>query len=310
MKIYRSLTDKDLKTKPRSVAIGIFDGVHLGHQKILKEALTVARKKKISLCVVTFDPHPEKILNSKGQSPKILMSLEHRLSLLKSFGVDEALVIPFNLRIAKITHVDFLEKILIGRLGMRALSVGEDFCFGKKAMGDIAYLAQRSEELGFSFFAAKHVLFLKAAISSTRIRREIEAGHLEEASKMLGRAVSVSGTVIRGHGRGKAIGFPTANLNPHHETLPPAGVYAAFGIVGRHRLKGVVHIGKRPTFGESDPSLEAHFLQFHSAIYGKTVELFFVKLLRPTRRFSSAKTLKIAIQGDIHRAAKHLLDKP
>ncbi len=306
MKIYRSLTDKHLKTKPRSIAIGIFDGVHLGHQKILKNALTEARNKKISLCVVTFDPHPEKILNPKGESPKILMSLEHRLSLLMGLGVNEVLVIPFNRRFAKITHTDFLNKILISRLGMRSLSVGEDFCFGKKAMGDMAYLKQMSSELGFSFFAAKHVQFRGSAISSTRIRREIEAGHLPDASKMLGRAVSVSGTVIRGYGRGKAIGFPTANLNPHHETLPPAGVYAAFGCVGRHKLKGVVHIGKRPTFGENDPSLEAHFMQFHQTIYGKTVELFFVKFLRPTRRFSSGKMLKIAIQRDISRAGKLL----
>jgi riboflavin kinase/FMN adenylyltransferase len=310
MKIYRSLMDKALKTKPRSIAIGIFDGVHLGHQKILKSALTEARKRKIGLCVVTFDPHPEKILNPRGRSPKILMSLDHRLSLLKSFGVDEVLVIPFNAEIANITHDDFLIKILIGRLGMRSLSVGQDFRFGKKAMGDIAYLKQRSKELSYGFFAAKPVLFRRHAISSTRIRQEIEAGHLVDASKMLGRAVSVSGTVVRGHGRGEALGFPTANLNPHHETLPPAGVYAAFGFVGRHKLKGVVHIGKRPTFGESDPSLEAHFLQFHRTIYGKTVELIFVKLLRTTRRFSSANALKMAIQRDISRAGVHLRGKP
>ncbi len=302
MKIYRSLTDKALKVQPRSVAIGIFDGVHLGHQKILKNARIHARQKKISFCVVTFDPHPEKILNPSGRSPKILMALEHRLNLLKSFGVDEVLVIPFNLRMAKISHTDFLDKILIRRLGMKSLSVGEDFRFGKKAMGDIAYLKQTSKRDNFCFFAAKHVLFRKSAISSTRIRREIEAGHLKDASQMLGRPVSVSGTVVRGHGRGKAIGFPTANLNPHHETLPPAGVYSAYGFVGGRRLKGVVHIGERPTFSERDESLEIHFLNFHRNIYGQTVELFFVKRLRGIQKFKSPEALKTAIQSDITQA--------
>ncbi len=302
MKIYRSLTDKALKAKPRSLAIGIFDGVHLGHQRILKDALTQARKNKLSFCVVTFDPHPEKVLNPKDGAPKILMSLEHRLSLLKSFGVQEVVVIPFTMRTAQISHDDFLYTLLIGRLGMRSLSVGEDFRFGKKAMGDIHYLRKRAREAGFRFHASKHVLYQKSTISSTRIRREIEAGNLKKASNMLGRPVSVSGTVVRGHGRGRSIGFPTANLNPHHETLPPPGVYAAYGFVGDKKLKGVVHIGERPTFEEKDPSLEVHFLKFHRNIYGKTVELFFVKRLRGIHKFGSQTELKKAIQKDISQA--------
>lgn len=305
MKIYRSLTDKALKVKPRSLAIGIFDGVHLGHQKILKDALMQARQKKLSFCVVTFDPHPEKVLNPKAGSPKILMSLEHRLNLLKSLGVQEVLVIPFDLQMAQISHDDFLRSILIKRLGMRSLSVGEDFRFGKKAMGDTHYLQQQAREMGFRFYAARHVLYQKSAISSTRIRREIESGNLKKAAKMLGRPVSVSGTVVRGHGRGRSIGFPTANLNPHHETLPPPGVYSAFGIAGHNKLKGVVHIGTRPTFGESDASVEAHFLQFHRTIYKKTVELFFLKRVREIRRFSSSDELRKAIQTDILQAKKH-----
>jgi riboflavin kinase/FMN adenylyltransferase len=139
-------------------------------------------------------------------------------------------------------------------------------------------------------------------ISSTRIRRLIASGRLEEASRMLGRPVSIYGDVVRGRGRGRRLGYPTANLNPHHETLPPPGVYAVKGLLGRRALKGVVHIGQRPTFAEKDASVEAHFIGFHGDLYGREAELFFVQKLRPIRRFSGPLALKKAIQKDIAAA--------
>ena len=302
MKIYRGFEDKKLKDRPRAVAIGIFDGVHRGHQLILKKMLASAKKMHASSTVVTFDPHPQKVLSPKHLNPKILMSLRHRLHFFSSLGVQETLVVPFNKKIAGVSHEDFLEKLLLERLGMRSLSVGRDFRFGRKAGGDRHYLTARQKRSGFHLFLSPALSFLGKPISSTRIRQLIEDGDLKQASKMLGRPVSVSGTVVRGRARGRKIGFPTANLNPHHETLPPAGVYAAKGYLGKRLLKGMVHIGKRPTFKDMEKSLEVHFLDFHRNIYGREIELTFLGKLRDTRTFADGRALAKQIRKDILKA--------
>lgn len=305
MKIYRGLADKTLKSAPRAVAVGIFDGVHKGHRRILARAIGEARRLGGRAMVVTFDPHPNKILRREADPP-IILSLEHRLRLFESLGIDEALVIRFDKKFAGMSHKDFLLKSLLARLGMRSLSVGYDFRFGKKGVGDTAYLRQASLEEGFSLSVAPALKRQGEIISSTRIRHLIEAGKLKQASRMLGRPVSVYGTVVKGRGRGKKVGFPTANLNPHHETLPPNGVYAAWGDLGGHPLQGVIHIGQRPTFGDRQKSLEVHFLNFHRDIYGRDVELIFVSKLRDTNRFRSSGDLAKAIASDIRKAARIL----
>ena len=302
MKIYRGFKDKKLKRRARAVAIGIFDGVHRGHQLILKKALASAKKLHATPMVVTFDPHPQKVLSPKHLNPKILMSLEHRLRFFASMGIQETLIVPFNKKTAGISHGDFLKKLLLGRLGMRSLSAGRDFRFGRKASGDRRYLAEQSKKERFGLFLSPALPFGGKAISSTRIRQLIEEGGLKQASRMLGRPVSVSGTVVHGRGRGRKVGFPTANLNPHHETLPPPGVYAAMGTLGGRLLKGMVHIGQRPTFRDREKSLEVHFLDFHRDIYGREIELIFLAKLRPVRAFSSAKALAKQIQTDIRKA--------
>ena len=302
MKIYRGFSDKKLKRRRRAVAIGIFDGVHRGHRLILKKALASAKKMRTAPMVVTFDPHPQKVLSPKHRNPKILMSLEHRLNFFSAMGVKETLIVPFNKKFSHISHEDFLKKLLLGRLGMRSLSVGRDFRFGRKAEGDRGYLTEQSRKNGFALFLSPALSFRGKAISSTRIRRLIEEGDLKLASKMLGRPVSVSGTVVHGRGRGRKVGFPTANLNPHHETLPPPGVYAAKGSLGKRLLKGMVHIGQRPTFGDKEKSLEVHFLDFHRNIYGREIELLFLAKLRPVRAFSDARALAKQIRTDIRRA--------
>ncbi|MBI3253092.1 MAG: bifunctional riboflavin kinase/FAD synthetase [Candidatus Omnitrophica bacterium] len=309
MKIYQGFRDKRLKKRPRAVAIGIFDGVHRGHRKIIQKALGAARRSRAASLVVTFEPHPNKILRP-GQKHPILMSLEHRLRLFERLGIAEVLVIRFDRRFSKITHEDFLRGLLLKRLGMKSLCVGHDFRFGFRGRGDARYLRQESGKRGFGFSLVAPLKVRGRTISSTRIRRLIERGHLRKAEEMLGRPVSVYGTVIHGRGRGRSVGFPTANLNPHHETLPPRGVYAARGFLGERELAGVIHIGKRPTFADRQASLEVHFLNFHKNIYGREVELIFIKKLRPIRKFRDKAALAEAIREDIRKAAISLYKAP
>lgn len=297
MKVYSGFNDKQLRRKARCVAIGVFDGVHRGHQKILRGLLSDARRYHASPIVVTFEPHPNKILKHAVEQP-ILMSLAHRLRFFEKIGVKEALVIRFNKKFSTITREKFLKKILIEKLGMKALSVGKDFRFGFHGSGDADFLKQESMRSKFKLTLVQPLKYQKEIISSTRIRRLIERGLLNKAQKMLGRPVSVYGTVVHGRGRGKSIGFPTANLNPHHETLPPNGVYAAWGFLDGRRLKGVIHIGKRPTFHDKEKSLEVHFFDFHRDIYGKELELVFAARLRGIRKFKSPKALVAAIRQD------------
>jgi riboflavin kinase / FMN adenylyltransferase len=304
MKIYDGFSDKRLKKKERSVAIGIFDGVHRAHRRILERVVREARKSGAVPAVVTFDPHPQKVLSGDRKNPPILMSLEHRLRVIASLGVREAIVVKFDRKFAGTPRERFLEDLLVGRAGMRFLGVGHDFRFGKGAQGTVGYLRARSKALGFRIFECKPLKQRGHVISSTAIRRRIEQGRLKEAATMLGRPVSLYGTVIRGHGRGRKIGFPTANLDPHHETLPPEGVYAARGDAASKRIRGVVHIGKRPTFGEKEPSVEVHVFDWKKPLYGREIELFFIRKLRPVRRFAGSSELVRAIRTDIRRARR------
>ena len=308
MIIYNGFQDKRLKPRPRCVALGVFDGVHLGHQKILNEIIRTAAKKNWASTVVTFDPDPSRVLRPEKRHP-ILISLEHRLRFFAKMGIEETLVITFDKKFSKISHKTFLENFLLRHLGMRFLAVGNDFCFGYQGLGNTGYLGEKSRALSFQFHQVSPLRKNGQVVSSTKIRRLVERGKLRKAARMLGRPVSVYGQVIRGRGRGQRTGFPTANLDPHHETLPPSGVYAAWGLWRKKKLKAVVHIGKRPTFSDKEKSLEAHFLNFHKNIYGEEIELFFVKKLRVIKRFKSPKMLAGAIAADMRKALQSLSDQ-
>ena len=219
-------------------------------------------------------------------------------------GIEEALVVPFNRKFAAISHEDFLNQLLLGKLGMKALFVGHDFQFGRFARGDTRYLTEQTRPRGFQLFLTPPLRHRGQVISSTRIRHLIELGDLSHARRLLGRPVSLYGTVVHGRGRGRSVGFPTANLNPHHETLPPAGVYAAVGRAGKRSLRSVVHIGERPTFADKEKTVEVHFPDFHGGLYGKDIELLFLGRLRGIRRFASKEHLSRQIEADIHKARK------
>lgn len=284
----------------RSVALGVFDGVHLAHRRILRKAVATARRLGARATVLTFDPHPKNVLFPDKRRP-ILQSLEHRLRIFSELGFDEAIVIRFDRRFAATTAEGFL-RLLTERLDARAVCVGHDFRFGRHGQGDAALLRSWAAETGRRIWIEPPYKVGGEVVSSTLIRGLVLRGELGRASRLLGRRVSVYGNVVRGHGRGRKIGFATANLNPHHETLPPAGVYAAWGAVRGRRIAAVVHIGPRPTFAEKDPSIEVHFLSPQPRLYGSSIEVGFVRKLRDINRFNSTAELIQAIRSDVRRA--------
>jgi len=302
MKIYSGFSDPNLKPAARVIAVGVFDGVHKGHQKILDRTIRIARLKKARPTVVTFDPHPDCVL--RGAGTRFLMSLAHRLRLLKRHGVQETIVIRFDRTFSRMRADVFLSKLKT--LGMKAIVVGSDFRFGAHGEGDSIFLKDRAEKIRFEAHLVEAAKSGRSVISSTRIRKLIAGGFLKKAGVMLGRPVCIYGDVVRGHGRGTRLGFPTANVNPHHEALPPPGVYAARGYLGRHPLSGVIHLGKKPTFKDNEPTVEVHFFHFHKNIYGKELELAFLKKIRGTKRFESPSALTLAIRRDIGKARQIL----
>ncbi|MFC1620774.1 bifunctional riboflavin kinase/FAD synthetase [Candidatus Omnitrophota bacterium] len=299
------------KTSNKSVAaIGIFDGVHRGHQKILKKLTKEASRNNARSLLVTFYPHPREVLT--GAKSRLLISLKHRAKLIKSSGVDVLRVISFTKTFSRMRQDAFIKNILIDRLKIKILVVGENFLFGRNGKGNFAFLKKASKRYGFKLFGIAPLKLKQSLISSTRIRHAIEKGDLKNAAAMLGRPVVVLGTVVKGRRIGRRLGFPTANIDPHHEIIPPSGVYTVDVIINKKYYKGILNIGTRPTFGlprtrakrvvrgkDTDPTIELHIFNFKKTIYGKDVEIAFKKKIRNERRFKSAEALRKQIQKDI-----------
>lgn len=305
MKVIHGINNLQRKTFPSAVCLGVFDGVHLGHQKIIKELVRETRPLKAKPVVVTFQPHPAKVLKG-AKAVAMLTSLKHRLNLLERLGIDLCLIINFNRNVARLSSVEFLKKILIDKLNMKMLIVGEKFSFGRERMHSLTRLKKIAQELSFKLKVIKPARHHSRDISSSLIRHLIEKGELKAASKLLGRPVSVLGTVARGRQRGRTIGFKTANIDPHHETIPPSGVYAAYSKLGKKIYKSVLNIGTRPTFGEKESVIEVHIFGINQRLYGQEIEVYFKKRLRPERRFKNKDHLRKQILKDA-RLAQQIL---
>ena len=291
-----------------AASIGIFDGVHRGHQKILKKLYKEASRNNAKSLLITFDPHPRNILKSKIP---LLISLSHRLTLIKDFGIDFLKVIRFTRKFSRLSGDEFITKILMRKFKIDILVLGENFSFGHKGRGAAALL----KRYGFKVFEVKALKSKGRSISSTRIRQKIEKGDLRNASLMLGRPVTVFGTVVKGRRVGRRLGFPTANIDPHHEAIPPSGVYSVDAKISNRIHKGILNIGTRPTFGlprtrakrvvrgkNIDPTIELHVFNFKKTIYRKDVEIIFKRKIRNERRFKSVEALRKQIQEDIRKA--------
>jgi len=294
-----------IKRLPRKtvIAIGVFDGVHRGHRVIIKRAVSLAHRAGLKALILTFDPHPYHALHPHLRPPRI-MSLDHRLKFFKELGVDICVVIRFDRRFSRLTAEGFAKYVLSEKLNAKKVIVGENFAFGSGKKGTKMALKKYGKRYNFSVECIKPVKARKRIISSSYIRRLITEGKLKNAARLLGRPVSVLGTVTRGDSRGRIIGFPTANINPHHEVIPPSGVYSVNIRLQYKAFNGILNIGKCPTFKsniDTEPTIEVHIFDFERDIYGCDLEILFVKKIRDEKCFSTREALVGQIRKDERR---------
>jgi len=290
--------------KPSCVTIGVFDGVHRGHQAILKKVVSFARRNKILSIVLTFHPHPDSVVKRKKKSVS-LISLKHRLYLISKLGIDACVVIRFNKRFKNIKPREFVEKILVKRCRMKHIFLGSNFLFGFNRKGTIGLLKDLSKEFGFRLHIQTLQINKQIPISSTLLRSLIQKGDLKKAEHLLGRNVELIGTVIGGNRLGRHLGFPTANIDPHHEVIPPRGVYLIEAWLGKRNIPGLANIGFRPTVKNTKEELiEVHLLNFKESIYGKDLRIVFLNKLRNEKKFASRALLMDRVQSDIRKARR------
>jgi riboflavin kinase/FMN adenylyltransferase len=285
------------------VALGNFDGVHLGHQAVVRRAVEEGREKGLRVVATTFDPHPRAVL-WPGNEPKLLTTLEVRKELLLGCGVDEVHVITFDRELSKKSPGEFVREVLVGEIGAAVVVVGENFRFGYKASGDIGVLRRCMQETGGNAHAVP-TYGSGEDISSTRIRKLIANGEVREAASLLGRPYLLRGEVVEGDRRGRTIGFPTANVLSDERALVPArGVYVGYVRVGGERHGACTNVGTAPTFDRRESKVEAYLLGYEGDLYGKVVDVTFEERLRPEKRFSGIGELKEQIARDVAEARR------
>lgn len=303
MQILGSIQGLSRLPGPLFLAIGVFDGVHLGHQAVISTSAEHARAANGTPVVVTFDPHPEKILRPE-KAPHLLTATPHKIALIRTLGVRHLLIIAFNRQFAATEPEDFVQQLVQHSKPLREICVGHEWSFGKNRRGNLELLTQLGAKFDFNVVGIPPVTVNGEIVSSTTIRRAVESGDLKKTAAMLGREYTILGTVVRGDDLGKKIGFPTANLSAHSEQFPPNGVYFAEAKLDGVVYPGVVNLGYRPTVssGKSDRILEVHLLDFKRDIYGKDLELRFVRYVRPEKKFENVDALVRQIECDVQRA--------
>jgi len=303
VKLIRTATELNAGNRKVCLAIGFFDGVHLGHQQIIRQTIADARQHGALALVVTFDNHPNTVV-APARVPPLIYSLSQKLRTIESLGPEALLLIHFDKAFSQKTGEAFIRELAADWTGIQSVCVGANFVFGYKRGGNVELLKQLGGELKFSVHGMAAVSLDGEAVSSTRIRDAIRAGELDLASQMLGRAYSISAPVMEGDKLGRRIGFPTANLDATGLALPPNGVYAIHAIARGKTHRAVLNIGTRPTLGDPNPSLrvEAHLLDFDGELYGEELEIVFAEKLRDEKKFPSVDELKAQITRDIERA--------
>jgi riboflavin kinase/FMN adenylyltransferase len=290
----------------RAVAIGNFDGVHLGHQAILAELLARGRESRLATAVVCFEPLPKEFFAGR-EAPARLMRLRDKAERIAKAGVDELRVLRFDARLAALEAEDFIERVLIGALGARQVVIGEGFRFGHGRRGDVAMLRRAGAHAGFGVGAVAPRMAGGRPVSSTRVREALAAGRLEEAATLLGRTFTIAGRVVAGEKLGRRLGFPTANLRLHRRVSPLAGIFAvrASG-AGFERHPAVASVGTRPTVGGKEWLLEVHLFDVDADLYGQRLEVEFVARLRDELRFDDLEAMTAQMHDDA-RLARRLL---
>ncbi len=303
MEIIHSVPELSRLPGPLFLAIGVFDGVHLGHQAVISTSAEHARAANGTPVVVTFDPHPEKVLRP-ATAPHLLTATKHKIELIRKLGVDHLLIIRFDQQFAATEPIDFVDDLVTYSKPLREICVGHSWSFGKNRAGNLDLLKQLGAKSDFNVVGIPPVTINGKVVSSTAIREAIERGDFARAAEMLGREYTILGTVEHGDNLGMKIGFPTANLSAHNEQFPPNGVYAARASIDGQQYPGVANLGVRPTVttGKPERTLEIHLFDFNQDVYGQDIEVRFTKYLRPEKKFPDVQALSQQIARDVREA--------
>jgi riboflavin kinase/FMN adenylyltransferase len=307
MDIYNDLKEIPHPFPRAHVTIGNFDGVHLGHQKLFDQVVARARQHRGVSVAITFDPHPLKVLGPQGI--RLISTTPQKIELIERAGIDVLVIIPFSRDVALVTAVEFVDEVLLGRIGMRDLVVGYDYALGKHRQGDTAFLQRQGERKGFSVMVMPAHYEQGQLVSSTRIRDLVAAGKMRDVRRLLGRYYQIRGDVQWGRQRGgKLLGFPTANLSLSEEDLcPKRGVYVTQVIYDGKQYGGVSNIGYNPTFGDTALVAETHIFDFNSDIYGRPLKINLIQHLRGEITFAGPEELAHQIRKDIEVAHRVLV---
>ncbi|MFT3743770.1 MAG: bifunctional riboflavin kinase/FAD synthetase [Pyrinomonadaceae bacterium] len=304
MKIFHGTENANI-TRPTVLTLGVFDGLHLGHQAIMRKVVERAKAVEAAATAITFDPHPRAVLHP-DTAPPMLQTLDQRLANLEVLGIEQTIVIPFTREFACQPAENFLADIIHDRLQAKEVYLGKGFAFGKDRGGNIELLRGMSEKLGFVADEVDEVQLRGMRISSSKIRRLLAEGYVNLARRMLGRPYGVEGVIIRGNRRGHTIGFPTANLKPHNRVIPRYGVYATATLIDGSWRKSITNIGVRPTFeNDAEPSIETFVFDFEGDLYGDVLRVRFLHRIRDERKFSGIEELKAQIEKDSNRARNY-----
>lgn len=291
------------------VTVGTFDGVHAGHRAIMDTVIRKADKREARSVIVTFDPHPREIINPGDAGIKLLTTLQERREILEELGIDTMVVIPFDRDFSLLSSEEFIRDIIYKKIGVSEIVIGYDHHFGKDREGSIETVERLGKEMGFETYVVSKKEVGAQTVSSTAIRNAIsEEGNVEQAAEFLQRLYRLNGTVIHGDKRGKEIGYPTANIKPEdtRKIIPKDGVYAVGVRYEGNWYKGMMNIGTRPTFDDSQRTLEVHLFDFNEDIYGKEVQVRFVKRIRNEKKFSGKDELVSQLKED-EKTAKEIL---
>ncbi|MFM7639492.1 MAG: bifunctional riboflavin kinase/FAD synthetase [Bacteroidota bacterium] len=290
--------------QPLVITQGTFDGVHLGHQKLLKQVVVMAKSKNTKSLLITYHPHPRLVIDPNNHELRMLSSIEEKAQAVYDLGVDYVLVLPFTQEFAQLSPRDFVKTILVDQLHVDTIVIGYDHRFGKNREGDFLSLLALAQEFHFQVQEIPASEIDAIAISSTRIRKALSNKQLNEANTLLGKPYILTGIVTEGQKLGRTIGFPTANLDIQdpYKLIPPSGVYAGYCLLENERYKMVCNIGYRPTVNGLDLRVEAHLFDFDKNIYGHPISLFLVQYLRNEQKFDSLESLKTQILIDAQQA--------
>lgn len=291
---------KDIPSPPDNcaVAIGNFDGVHQGHRKILRVLVEDARNNNLFPLLLTFHPHPAKILAKR--KIELLQTIEQRLNEIKKSGVQMAIVLSFDHNLSQITAEEFIRTIILQKLKAKKIIVGDNFRFGKDREGDVTKLRELAFRYGFSIRSIPPVTVQGSVVSSSLIRKILKKGEIEKANTLLGRPYEIEGTVIRGKSRGKRLGYPTANIHPLNDIAPP-GVFISRVGIGSKKFPSVTHVGSKPTFNEKEVMIESYIIDYNDSLYKKKLRVFFLEKIREEKKFETPEALSLQIKKDLEQ---------